>query len=301
MLTIEFEGWFQCRLPGDPDPADEPRGLSGATFATVGEPDLDRIIRFHDPVAPRSHGPTVGVFVSRVLRGNSAISDSSLLGQKVRFERNAKFLEENGVIAPVNLAIIEPIDFCIGPPDEPLLRRSCFWDPEDPEKSVYDVDAQQIAPRQTMPDLSSAHIVAAVTGISDPVDFLRTRRNILVEEKENILNDPDSEEKRVSIAALTQRLASLQLVFDGVDNDICKDQWDWRARRNIMLLAVCARYRVSLNEILSPDTSTASLACIREINIENEWTLDFWMGAWDNDALCGYVKGAVYVPCLPAS
>ena len=43
MLVIEFNGWFQCRLATDPDPYDEPRGVSGYVHAYAGEPDLDRL------------------------------------------------------------------------------------------------------------------------------------------------------------------------------------------------------------------------------------------------------------------
>ena len=43
-LVLEFEGWCSLRLPTDPDPSDEPRGISGYTFAFAGEPDLDRIL-----------------------------------------------------------------------------------------------------------------------------------------------------------------------------------------------------------------------------------------------------------------
>jgi hypothetical protein len=25
------------------------------------------------------------------------------------------------------------------------------------------------------------------------------------------------------------------------------------------------------------------------------WLIDFWMGAWDNDALCGFMQGALYI------
>ena len=45
MIALAFDGWAECRLATDPDPSDEPRGVSGWTFAVAGEPDLDRIIR----------------------------------------------------------------------------------------------------------------------------------------------------------------------------------------------------------------------------------------------------------------
>ena len=43
-LVLEFEGWCSLRLPTDPDPSDEPRGISGYTFAFAGEPDFDRVL-----------------------------------------------------------------------------------------------------------------------------------------------------------------------------------------------------------------------------------------------------------------
>ena len=39
-IWLKFTGWFQCRLATDPDPTDEPRGVSGYVRAVAGEPDL---------------------------------------------------------------------------------------------------------------------------------------------------------------------------------------------------------------------------------------------------------------------
>jgi hypothetical protein len=32
-VWLKFGGWFQCRLATDPDPCDEPRGVSGYVHA----------------------------------------------------------------------------------------------------------------------------------------------------------------------------------------------------------------------------------------------------------------------------
>src|SRR5690606_38212191 len=68
-LRLECGGWCLRRIPPDPAPTDEPRGVSGYTYAFGDEPDLDRIIRFQ--VTPedagryiRSHSPEIGVFVT---------------------------------------------------------------------------------------------------------------------------------------------------------------------------------------------------------------------------------------------
>ncbi len=62
MLVIAYEGWFQCRMASDPDPTNDPRGISGPTIAVAGEPDFDRVIRLQDPICPRyPHETDIGV------------------------------------------------------------------------------------------------------------------------------------------------------------------------------------------------------------------------------------------------
>jgi hypothetical protein len=83
MFSLNTAGWFQCRLATNPDAFDDLRGHGGWTFAVSDEPDLDRIIRFQSPVAPRSHGPTVGVFVTQVTVEGSAVLRHPLIGAPV--------------------------------------------------------------------------------------------------------------------------------------------------------------------------------------------------------------------------
>src|SRR6266496_1803099 len=46
-LDVHFEGYFLCRLTTDPDPTDEPRGVSGYTLALAGETNLDNWIQLN--------------------------------------------------------------------------------------------------------------------------------------------------------------------------------------------------------------------------------------------------------------
>ena len=66
-LVLEFQGWCSLRLPTDPDPSDEPRGVSGYTFAFAGEPDFDRVLNLQPRpgMSIRSHSPELGVKVTR--------------------------------------------------------------------------------------------------------------------------------------------------------------------------------------------------------------------------------------------
>ena len=89
-IIIGFSGIFQCRLATDSDISTETRGQFGWTFAYDDEPDLDRIIRFNHPVAPRKYTEQVGVSVSYVSINGKNVNDS-LIGHMVNLSRNSFF------------------------------------------------------------------------------------------------------------------------------------------------------------------------------------------------------------------
>jgi hypothetical protein len=95
MLGFHFNGTFQLRLATDPDPSDEPRGQSGWTFAYGNEPNLDRIIRLNNPVAPRSFIPNIGVFVTDAYIDGEDLKDS-IVGQTVNLGPQSYFDGSNG-------------------------------------------------------------------------------------------------------------------------------------------------------------------------------------------------------------
>src|SRR5437879_1419687 len=110
MLELSFHGWFQCRLATDPDAFDDPRGQRGWTFAMPGEPDLDRIIRFQNAVAPRTHGPTIGVGVDGVRKDGQPVTSHPLSSGAVEFINQALFDGRNGQIATAANEPIVPFD-----------------------------------------------------------------------------------------------------------------------------------------------------------------------------------------------
>jgi hypothetical protein len=95
MLGFRFAGVFQLRLATDTDPSDEPRGQGGWTYAYGDEPDLDRIIRFNNPVAPRSFAPDVGVNVTDAFSDGQHLNDS-IIGQAVNLGPGSYFDGSNG-------------------------------------------------------------------------------------------------------------------------------------------------------------------------------------------------------------
>jgi hypothetical protein len=90
-IEIHFDGIFQNRLATDPDPFDNPRGDLGWTRSHTGEPDFDRIIRFNNPISPRSFIEKVGVFITKVTINRQNFLDS-LVGQMINLGSNTQFV-----------------------------------------------------------------------------------------------------------------------------------------------------------------------------------------------------------------
>src|SRR3954454_811492 len=83
-LIIQFQGWVSIRIPTDPDPPDEPRGISGYTFAFAGEPDLDRVLNLQrrEGMHLRSQHRELGVTVRSAQRSDGR-HVAALMGARV--------------------------------------------------------------------------------------------------------------------------------------------------------------------------------------------------------------------------
>src|ERR671932_686177 len=124
MLNLNFEGWFQCRLATDPDPSDEPRGVSGWTFALAGEPDLDRVLRLQPHGAvPRVLSPPIGVFVTEVHVDGRKVARHALHGAAVDLLDNPVFDGRNGLGAEDGLEPILPFHLQVSGNEVTLARR----------------------------------------------------------------------------------------------------------------------------------------------------------------------------------
>ena len=259
MLRIHFEGWFQCRLATDPDPSDEPRGVSGWTFAVAGEPDLDRVIRLQDPVAVRSHGPTIGVSVRAVSLDGNQVADHPLVGARVDLLDAPKFEGRNGIAAEDTLEPIVPFRVCVSGSGV-LIRRQDF-----------DRDEADFRWRQPIPDAAvDPAELAAATGIRDPAAYRRARRDALVGELGQTSD-------LVLRAALRKRIADLS-----VPRDI---------REFILRASLVYRF-----EIRGPADIRDPHYALPGLVDTSPWPVSFWMGAWDADALCGYMRGELDLP-----
>ncbi len=228
MLELYFEGWFQCRLARDPDPSDEKRGISGASFATVYEPDLDRIIRLNDAVASRAtylpaghQVPTVGVSVKSVYIDGQRIATHPLLDARVDLLDGPVFQSLNGVFSTPGSEIIDPFHIRVSQENLRLSRRD-LWDPNQPDLTMYDLplDSPLLARRAPASQEMRSVDVREATGIFNPTDYIKKRivdLEAAIEEKRRAKATADAEglaALNIQIAGLQQRLAALTIPSD---------------------------------------------------------------------------------------
>jgi hypothetical protein len=221
MLELYFEGWFQCRLARDPDPSDEKRGISGAAFATVYEPDLDRIIRLNDAVASRAkylpvghQVPPVNVSVKSVYIDGERIATHPLMGARVDLLENPVFQALNGIVSTPGQEIIDPFHISVSR-DNFRLSRKDLWDPTQPDLTMYDLplDSPLLGRRRPQWQESQSVDVREASGIFNPAEYIKKRildLETAIEEKKHARSIATAEDL-AAIAGLQQRLAALTI------------------------------------------------------------------------------------------
>jgi hypothetical protein len=272
----------------DPDPTDEKRGVSGYTFAFAGEPDLDNIIHFQpdEPgVVEREFGPAggpkVGVTVRSATRdGNDA---PEFVGARIAFIDNCQVREENGVLVRNDLFVLDPLHVTLTQNGKVLLDRIDYLDPKHPDTPLEKVSGALLERRQPMGFVSMSQEVANATGIGlATVENLKENRHKRRRSLETLLRETENPTKR---AALVSRIQELEIV----------DQW-WNLsvtprpidRRAAQLALQCFGWNIDMNGKVVTNRLDA--------DEKKVWNLNFWMGGWDGDALCGYVKGSWAIP-----
>jgi len=274
MLKLNFEGWFQCRLATDPDPSDEPRGVSGWTFAVAGEEDLDRVIRLQEPISPRSHGPEVGVVVRTVTVDERRVLDHPLVGGQVQLLDDPKFEGRNGIVAEDTAEGIDPFHLRITGGGV-TLRRKDILDPQNPERKMHEVDPTVRERRQPVAGEAIERAeIADATGIMDYLGYRGERKKKLEADLEGA-DDP------VSRAALQRRIADLTESLE--KRDI-----------RVGILGASLIYRFSIRGPAEVSGDQEVLGGI--LGTSPPWPIEFWAGGWDADALCGYMRGRLQVP-----
>jgi hypothetical protein len=295
MLILDFEGFFQMRMATDPDPTDELRGVSGYTFAFCGEPDLDAKLHFQPDelgVWQRDFGPgggpTVGVRVTRAQRNGQ--NEPGLVGAKIAFV-DGMVLEHNGLLVRNDFFIIDPFRVTLTAGDQLLLDRVDYLNPSDPEMPENQATSPMLQRRQATTFTSNSAEVAAATGLPNGANVTLIQNRLARKRSLETLLAATPKEQEVKRAELESRIFQLDIV----------EQW-WNLsqgtpgnrpidRRAAQLALQLSGWNVDLNGAIAANALGA--------DEQYPWNIAFWMGGWDGDALCGYVRGTWTIPLQP--
>lgn len=283
-LDLRFAGWFQVRLATDPDTTDEPRGVSGYTFALPGEPDLDRVIRFQlDGTHLREGSPLVtadsfGVRVTDVALRGVAAPHHPLVDAPVRLPEDARFHMRNYVLTDgePGTECVDPFGLAFGTnPAQPLLARDDVLYPPNPSATLWEVPVAWLK-RRGGKFGPAPEIFQQVTGFDDPVAYREAR---LVELR-RLRADPDHHANEVVRAGLDRRIE--QLLAYGPDD------------RRTYALTFSEHRRFDLNG----PTIRADPRILDHVDADPRltWPMELTQAVWDADLLCGWVSGQLSVP-----
>jgi len=279
-VTLGFEGFTQVRLATDPDPADEARGVSGWTHAVAGEPDLDRVLVLQedDPRrVARSRGPRVGVTVRSVEVDGTALPGHELVGARVELLDAPRFEGRNWIIASDGAEPIYPMHLRISAPGIVLDKLDELTDAAGASIPFYLIPPDALALREPVVEAgpaAQAEVMAAL-GVpgNDRVAWRKARRDGLQGDLD-ALDDPDG----MAGTALRVRIADLDVLGGAAE----------------ALVGFRMRYDLVLH---GPDASAIPAGVLPGmISAAADWKIDFWVGGWDADALCMYLRGRVVIP-----
>jgi len=296
-LYLSFEGYFQMRMATDPDPSDEPRGVSGYTFALAGEPDFDNLVHLqpdeegvcerHFGYGKNDNGPRVGVSVTQA----NWFDDEKLvyrqapeyLGARVSFVK-AQLTERNGIVIRNDLFAIDPLRVQVRKKRGALvIDREDFLDPKNPGLPITQATSEMLERRQPQGLTDSSVEVAKATGLPDASnDSCINNRRIRQRNLEELLKHTRNPVER---AALETRISQLNILRRWWDLSQGGKPIDRRAHQ---LTLQAYGWAVDINGTVHVNKIGAD----ENVN----WTLSFWMGGWDGDALCAYISGYLSIP-----
>ncbi|TKK87221.1 hypothetical protein FDA94_19100 [Herbidospora galbida] len=250
-VEVDFSGWFQLRLATDPDPHDEPRGVSGFTWSYPGEPDFDRTVRFQPEgaFARVACEPEIGigVYVDEV-RVDGSASEHPLVGAAVHLADEPKFEGRNGIVAEAGYEPIIPFRLRFAHEGGWFGRSYADrYDYPYPELRGKGIDFSDEAKAD----------IARVTGISDLGAVWRERERRLLRIIEATTDEALAETCRCRIAFMKE-------------NDFLIGDY-----------ALRSFYAFDLTGPVEGD--------LVPVDPAEPWPIRYWMGGWDFDSLCGYI------------
>jgi len=270
-LVLEFEGWCSLRLPTDPDPSDEPRGVSGYTFAFAGEPDFDRVLNLQARAGMtyRSHGPELGVTVRNAVRTDGYVV-TALQGARVDLLGDPIIENRNWTLTLPGFEPIVPFHLGVAG-DGVALERMAPLNPADPSQPLWQVSQTLLEAQGAQGMEYEPATVGAATGEWDPLGAVKQRLATLRQDLEH-------EHDEIARTNLEGRIAELKIGIAANPPD-----------RRVLVRNFVERFGF-------PMQGDATATGIDGIDTTTPWRVDFWLGGWDPDVLSLYMKGALNVP-----
>jgi hypothetical protein len=264
MIKLTFSGWFECRIATDPDPTDEPRGVSGWTAAVAGEPNLDRVLRTTPAdTVKRRPGQSIGVTVRRVDVDGREEPTHVLRGAPFALLDSPGFEGRNGLASVATEEPIYPFHLLIEK-DGAKLRRE-----------HRDLQTSELKIQRSVGVVFDPAALGE-SGVGDPDTFVARRIAAI----DALLGDSHAGLTPVARLGLESRKAQLL-----------------RRGNGPVPLPFGVRYRYVLEgpwvEVRDPAKKLKAAVDL------GPWIVDLWLGCWDADALCGYLKGTLLAPSNP--
>ncbi len=286
-LVVQFSGWVLLRLPTDPDPMDETRGVSGYTFAFADEPDLDRILHLQPPpdFTPRSHSPTLGVTVVDAYRldGSARLEVPELVGGRVELLDSPKLENRNWNLSLPGYEPIWPFHFRISGQGL-AIRRDEPLNADDPTEPVYLVPQADLAAHAARGMEFEPETIGRATGIWDGLAIVTERRAALARELDALRKDGQGES--TAAIALGGRIEQLDYAIANPGD------------RRVVARFFVERFGFNLTGAASIEGDQSPIG--GAIDATTPWPIQFWLGAWDPDLLCCYMEGATQIPLAGA-
>ena len=307
-LSLNFEGYFMCRIATDPDPTDEAHGTSGYTMALHGEPSLDQVIRIQpgddNETALREPAEQLGIRIgvcvggvnydgqfdeeaTKLLRGATV----NLCGRDDTFDGPTFVSRNNTVGSDDTMAfVVEPFDLWIEH-EAVTIRATDDLDPENRDKLSWQIDqpkdyARRLPTRFVLGGSAEAH---QAIGVYDEYGYYRDRRRWLNEQIECVQkklgenNGNDADQLKAELEGYRSRLFQLETWGDRVINKLgflC--EWDFLINGK--------------QSIEGHDALQKALPDGCSVDCGQRWPVRFWFGGWDGDLLTGYMRGTLDLP-----
>lgn len=309
LLSIYFEGYWQCRQATDPDPSDDPRGASGYTFAVGAENDLDMTIRLQrdeipdidfrdapEPNYPNKANQQFGIFVTHTTYRSQASADHDkslpvLNSGKVRWldvdGRGPRFELRNTITYhPLNgtgiFMPIVPLHFSIESQDgKVLIQRNDPLDTKAPDKPVWEMPTAEYLRRCPKVFYGVSDEAMEAVGISQ--NGANNFQAYFEQRKEWLQLQRLEAKTALERAAYSTRIGA-------ITSDVLNPRITSR-------LSLLAQWEHDLRGSHITIEGEAELG--GAIDREAPWPVRYWMGGYDGDVMRGYMRGTLEIPFTP--